>query len=269
LTDGLHPVPIDHDHTLNTSAGRYIYYRPTISPQFEYSQIQFKDWLQPSTDRATCFTMWFYTTNVSLAFNIQLVQGDDEKLSRIVAEVLGQNITNNDWTQVNVVLPAERVKLFIRIYGTSGPLAFDDLSIDICGSPRPPIPNVLFGCDFESSCSDNFVSLPNYPYQWAVIQADKPPEEGGNPPSTDFTYGNASGHYAWLNAWTHLEQGGVGYFATRQPFNIQVNQSYCLNFEYYKYGAQNGANLKVYTNTWNSLDVVQAIWPSQNSDQYM
>jgi hypothetical protein len=269
LTDGLHPVPIGHDHTLNTSAGHYIYYRPTTGPQFEYSQIQFKDWFEPTTDRATCFTMWFYTNNVSLTFSILFVQGDDEKLWRIAAEVTGQNITNNDWSQISVDLPAERVKIFIRMYGSSGPLAFDDLSIDYCASPLPPMPKVLYACDFEWSCSDNFISLPDYPYQWAVIQAGKPPEQGGNPPSTDFTYGNASGHYAWLNAWNHFGSGRVGYFGTRQSFNIQPDQSYCLNFEYYKYGGENVVNLKVYTRMRSSPNVVQAIWPLGNPDQYM
>jgi hypothetical protein len=269
LTDGLHPAPIDHDHTLNTNAGHYIYYNPKIGPQFEYSQIQFKDWLQPSTDRATCFSMWFYTNNVSLSFSILFVQGDDEKLWRTAAQVTGQNVTINDWSHVNVVLPAQPIKLFIRMYGSSGPLTFDDLSIDTCGSPRPPMPTVLYACDFESSCSDSFVSLLDYPYQWSIIQAGKPPEQGGNPPATDFTYGNESGHYAWLNSWNRFGPGRVGYFATKQPFNIQGNQSYCLNFEYYKYGAENVANLTVYTRMWNAPDVVQTIWPLGNLDQYM
>ena len=268
LTDGRHPIPIDHDHTLNTSDGHYIYYLPT-GPQFEYSQIQFKDWLEPSTDRATCLTMWFYTTNTPLTFSILFVQGDDEKLWRTAANVTGQNVTNNDWSLVSVVLPSERIKIFIRIYGSNVPLAFDDFSIDTCASPRPPMPSVLYGCDFESSCSDNFISLPDYPYQWAVIQAGKSPQSGDSPPSTDFTYGNESGHYAWVNAYTHTGPGRVGYFDTKQAFNIQADQSYCLNFEYYKYGAEDLANLKVYIRMWAMPHVVQAIWPLGNPDQYM
>ncbi|CAF1182911.1 unnamed protein product [Rotaria sordida] len=41
LTDGYHPTSIDYDHTLNTSAGHYIFYQSLIiDPQFKYSEIK-------------------------------------------------------------------------------------------------------------------------------------------------------------------------------------------------------------------------------------
>lgn len=268
LTDGLHPVSINHDHTLNTSVGHYIFYQPFIDLQFKYSEIKTNDWVQPSTDRTVCFTMWYFTTNTMLSFNIQLIQGDDEQLSRIIAQIPIDNQTVQDWTEVKVILPNERVKLVIRLNATNGHLAFDDLSIDYCDSPRPPIPKILFSCDFESSCSENFRSLPTYPYQWMVIQAGQPPQPGSNPPYYDFTYGNKSGHYAWVNNFRPSGKYQVGYFATQQAFNIQESQSYCLNFEYFQYGLFSTVELKVYTWMLDSPNAVQVIWPPGNASQY-
>ena len=59
------------------------------------------------------------------------------------------------------MLPNEKLKIFIQVNVTSGLLAFDDISVDYC--LRPP-PQISFTCGFESSCSDNFVSLPKYIY---------------------------------------------------------------------------------------------------------
>ncbi len=268
FTDGYHPVPIDHDHTLNTSTGHYIFYQPSIDPQFKSSEIKTKDWLQPLTDRTRCFTMWYFTTDINLSFNIQLIQGDDEQLSRIIDQISNNNQSKIDWSQVKVVLPTERIKVSIRINRTNERIAFDDLLIDYCDNPRPPMPKVLFSCDFESSCSDNFLSLPAYPYQWMVIQAGQRPIPADNPPTYDYTYGNQSGHYARVKYWGHIFNGRTGYFATQQAFNIQENQSYCLNFEYFNYGLFNTTKLKVYTSMWDSPNAVEMIWPLGNASQY-
>ena len=92
------------------------------------------------------------------------MQGDDEQLSRTIAHISNNNQTENDWTHVKVILPSERVKVFIQLNNTNGSLAFDDLSIDYCHDPRPLTPKILFSCDFESSCSVIFLSLPLYSY---------------------------------------------------------------------------------------------------------
>ncbi len=39
LTDGQSPQPIDHDHTLNTSLGHYLFYNPPESSQPLTAQI--------------------------------------------------------------------------------------------------------------------------------------------------------------------------------------------------------------------------------------
>ncbi|CAF3905109.1 unnamed protein product [Rotaria sordida] len=132
--------------------------------------------------------MWYYTPRISLPFSIQVVQGDDELLTRVIASIPGKDPSINDWTQVNVLLPAEKIKIYIRLNVSVGPLAFDDFSVDYCDKPRPSPPDTLFVCDFESSCTDKFISLPEYIYQWSVIQADDAVKQQDKAPPIDYTY---------------------------------------------------------------------------------
>lgn len=270
LTDGDHPILLDHDHTLNTSAGHYIFYQPANDERVSWSEIKMNGWLKPSPNATMCFSLWYFSHDDRFSFTIQLLQGDDEQLSRVLQEISRLNQSIDDWTEVQVVLPVERMKLAIRLNATAEHLIFDDLSIDLCDLPRPPTPKVLFFCDFESSCSDNFFSLPFYPYQWQAIQAGQPPELGGVPPRFDFTFGNQSGHYAWVNNFRRSRSGRVGYYATQQAFTIQQNQSSCLNFEYFQYDFPNATKLKVYAWMVDSSDsaAIHLLWPPFNPDAY-
>lgn len=269
LTDGAHPILIDHDHTINTSAGHYIFYQPESDEQTQFSEIKVRDWIEPSSNTTMCFNMWYFTTNLNFTFTIQLVQGDDERLSRVLEEVSYVNHSIDDWTEVKLVLPNERKKLAIRLNSTSEHLVFDDLSVDSCDMPAPPVPKVILACDFESSCSDSFLSLPFYPYQWQVIQAGQPPEMASFPPRYDFTYGNTSGHYAWVNNERRSRTGRVGYYATQKSFYIQPDQSYCLSFEYFQYMLKNGTKLKVYAWIADSSGAIQLLWPLSDANDYV
>ncbi|CAF1223925.1 unnamed protein product [Rotaria sordida] len=263
LTDGLHPHSINHDHTLNNSSGHYLFYNPNIPPP-PYTlnaEIKTKQWLQLSTDRAVCFRMWYYTPRLNFPFTIQLVQGDDEQLTRIIASIHGKDPSINDWTLINITLPAEKIKLFIRLNTSAVPLTFDDISIDYCDGPRPLPPKTLFSCDFESSCVDNIISLPHYPYQWSIMKASDAAKIESEAPSVDFTFGNQSGHYAFVPNSKIIEKGNVGYLALQTSFNITINESFCLNFEYYGYGRQYVGNLKVYAWMLDSSESVQNLWP--------
>jgi hypothetical protein len=88
--------------------------------------------------------MWYFTTRHSLPFTVQLLQGHDEQLSRTILSIPGKARDSFDWAPINVTLPAERVKIIIRLNTTNGPLVFDDLSVDYCDAPRPAPPNRLF-----------------------------------------------------------------------------------------------------------------------------
>ena len=50
VTDDLHLNSIDHDHTLNTSSGHYLFYNPQNLPPFYVAEIKTNQWLQPSMD---------------------------------------------------------------------------------------------------------------------------------------------------------------------------------------------------------------------------
>lgn len=270
-TDGLHPRPIKHDHTLNNSSGHYLFYNPSNESRFLAAQIKTTDWLSVSTDRAVCFQMWYYTPRIDLPFTVQIVQGDDERLTRIIASIPGKNVSINDWTLVSVLLPPEKIKIYVRLNSSVGPLAFDDFSVDYCDQPRPSPPDTIFSCDFESSCEENFVSLPEYFYHWSNIEAADAVKLQKQAPPIDYTFGNESGHYLWLKNSTYIQPGNVAYLATRSPMNFTSNQTYCLNFQYYGYlSSWYSAYLRIYSMIEDEdvAPVIQMLWPITTTSQY-
>ena len=192
--------------------------------------------------------MWYYTPFIDFPFNIQVVQGDDERLIRIVDSIPGKDPSINNWTQIKMKLPSEKIKVYIRLNVTNGSLDFDDMSIDYCNDPHPSPPKTLFYCDFESSCTDNFVSLSEYPYQWSVIRASDADKKGVGAPAVE------SGHYMWLDHYMSIRPGRVGYLTLQTPMNITTNQSFCLDFQYYDYGHRVTSNLKIYIRMSDSPD---------------
>ena len=265
VTDGFHPRPLDHDHTLNTSSGQYLFFIPQNGSRFSLAQIRTASWLHLPTDRAICFQLWYYAPPSGLTVSIQLLQGDDEKLSRVVASIFANDSTVKDWTLVQVPLPAEQIKIVIRLNATAGVLVLDDLSVDFCDQPRPPQQKTLLECDFESSCTDNFLSLPDYPYQWSTIQASAAVKNESQAPAVDYTFGDGSGHYAWLANYNLIRQGNVGYLATREALNITADQSYCVSLQYYTYGRSSSGNLLIYT---MGSEGVQRIWPMTDTSMF-
>ena len=268
-TDGAHSPTIKRDHTLNTSAGHYRYYNPSSSERFPLTEIKTKNWLLPSTNHTLCFRMWYWTLRVVMPFNIQIVQGYDEQLADVLLSIPGKDPSTNDWALINVTLPNEKMKIFIRVNVSSKPLAFDDFSVDYCDGPTPPAPKTLYACDFESSCTDDFVSLPAYPYQWSILNASEAVKIANGAPSVDCTFGNQSGHYALLPIRTPTQQGYVGYLHLQKEIRITAEESYCLNFQYYGFGSLYGLNhLEIYSWTLDEFETVQTLWPLRGSSQY-
>ncbi|CAF4270473.1 unnamed protein product [Rotaria sordida] len=212
IIDGYHPQPIDHDHTLNIEAGHYVFYNPS-----------------PGTR------------------GVQVVQGEGVELIRTLASVVDKNVSTVDWTLINVKLPNEKIKISVQTNLTQKYLAFDDISVDYCDGPRPSPPKVLFTCDFESPCSDNFVSLPKYPYQWLISNASDANSIEFFAPSADYTFGNGSGHYAFVPASKIVDNGKVGYLHLQKQLQITSQESYCLNFQYYAYPSSDRSYLKIYS----------------------
>ena len=267
-TDGQNPQGIDYDHTLNTSAGHYLYYDPNLSWQYPIAEISTQNWLEPSTNGTLCFQMWYYTPRINFPFSIQLVQGDDEKLIRIVASIPGRNFSFTDWTPIKVELPNEKFKIYIRTNVTIKGLAFDDLSVDYCESSKPFPPKTLYSCDFESSCSENFVTLPAYPYQWAILNATDAKKIEKNAPLADYTVGNGSGHYALVLDSQSTKVGNVGYLHLQKEFQITSEQTYCLNFQYYGFGYSYKSYLTISSWTTDSSKTVEVLWPGMSAMGY-
>ncbi|CAF4630629.1 unnamed protein product [Rotaria sp. Silwood1] len=152
LTDDLHPFPIDHDYTLQTNAGHYVFYNPKNIRSFGTAEISTRTLLQPSTDRTQC---------------------DGKELIRIPASITGKDPPINDWTLVNVILPNEKIQVSIQLNFTEGLIAFNDIAVDYCDRPRP-LPSK---------------SLPQYPYEWSILKASNTIQIEHEASSVDYTFG--------------------------------------------------------------------------------
>ena len=269
VTDGVHPHPIDHDHTLNASTGHYLFYVPPTTVFGQIAEIKTKAWLQPSPNRTICLRLWYYTPRINLPFTVQVAQGDDEKLTRVIAAISGKDPGINDWTLVNVTLPNEKLRLYVRLNVSAGPLAMDDLSVDYCDGSTPVPPKTLLQCDFESSCSNDFVSLPSYPYGWSTFEAADATKIERQAPPNDYTWGNRSGHYSLLPNSNITRAGNVGYLSVSKTLNITAEESFCLSFQYYGYGRSYMGNLQVFTQELDGMKGVRRLWPSRASGEYV
>lgn len=269
LTDGAHPQAIDHDHTLNNKSGHYRYYDPQSVSRFGVSEIKTNDWLTPSMNDTLCFRVWYWTNETNMPFNIQIIQGDDEQLAYILLSIAGKDPSIDDWALINITLPNERLKIFIRLNATTTPLAFDDFSVDYCDGPTPSPPKTLYTCDFESSCTDDFVSLSPYQDQWLILNASDAVKIAKDAPSVDYTFANQSGHYALLPRPTLEEVGNVGYLHLQKEIRIGEEESYCLSFQYYGFGNLYGVtHLEIFSWTLDEMQTVQTLWPVKGSSQY-
>ena len=267
ITDGYHPQPIAHDHTLNITAGHYVFYNPT--PGTRGFEIRTQDWLQPSTDRPLCFRTWYYSSHIDFIFSIQAIQGEGVEVTRTLASVLDNNGSTVDWTLVEVKLPNEKIKISVQTNLTQKYLAFDDISVDYCDGPPPPLPKTLYACDFESSCSDNFVSFTTYPYEWLILNASQADAIELFAPSADYTFGNKSGHYAFVPVSGKASNGKVGYLQLEEQLEITYEESYCLNFQYYAYPSSGLSYLKIYASKSDDLKTIQMLWPGDRSSYIM
>ncbi|CAF1065693.1 unnamed protein product [Rotaria sordida] len=267
ITDGYHPQPIDHDHTLNIQAGHYVFYNP--SPGTRGFEIRTQNWLQPSTDRPLCFRVWYYSSQINFLFSVQVIQGEGVELIRTLASVFDKNVSTVDWTLIDVKLPNEKIKISIQTNLTQKHLAFDDISVDYCDGPRPSPPKVLFTCDFESSCSNNFISLPKYPYEWLISNVSDAKRIEFSAPSADYTFGNESGHYAFVPVSKTIDNGKVGYLHLQKQLQVTSQESYCLNFQYYAYPSSDRSYLKIYAWASDESKAIQMLWPGERSSYYI
>ncbi|CAF2967655.1 unnamed protein product [Rotaria sp. Silwood2] len=186
ITDGYHPQPIDHDHTLNIKVGHYVFYNP-------------------SSDK---------------------------------------NVSTIDWTLIDVKLSNEKIKISIQTNLTQKHLAFDDISVDYCDGSLPSPPKLISNA--SDVCGIELFA-----------------------PSTDYTFGNKSGHYTFVPVSKIVDIGKVGYLHLQKQLQVTSQESYCLNFQYYVYPSKGGSYLKIYSWASDESKAIQMLWPGERSSYYI
>ncbi|CAF1180335.1 unnamed protein product [Adineta steineri] len=213
--------------------------------------------------------MWYYSSQIKLLFSVQTAQGEGEELIRTLASVLDKNASTVDWTLIDVKLPNEKIKIYVVTYVTQKYLAFDDISVDYCDGQLPPPPKVLYTCDFESSCSNDFVTLPAYQYKWLISSASEARQIESSAPIVDYTFGNSSGHYAFVPVSHIVDKGKVGYMHLEKQFQVTFQESYCLNFQYYAYPASSNSFLRIYSWASDGSKAIGFLWPEDKSGHHI
>jgi hypothetical protein len=242
ITDGYHPLPLDHDNTYRNRTGHYIF----ASNNWKSEIVSMID---VSLNESRCLEFAYYSENI--LFNVTI----DDRLT--IAAIQGPVA---DWRPVSIVLPNLRYKLVIRANNIRNPvLLFDDLSVGACSGPNSPAPvHTIYFCDFENPYVCQLNSLPYYSYKWLRISAFDANKHDNILPSKDYTIGNSSGHYFLSDII--FQSGGVGYFSTAN-FTFSTDQIYCLHFLFYRIGS----TLSPATDYFTTLEVFA--WTKSNGNQ--
>ncbi|CAF0839606.1 unnamed protein product [Didymodactylos carnosus] len=253
----------EYDHTFGNESGHYLVYVPPTLTSDAVTKISTSSVVNPSGDIRMCFQFW-YSTSGLVAFNVDLVRGDDpgQQLKNTITTI--NEFIYKNWTQLSIPLPNEIFKIEIVVNASTGQreLLFDDLSVDYCAGLEPLAAQVvLLQYHFEINNEQIQISyFPEYPYQWSVVRASDAHQQNSDAPGTDFTLGTGDGHYYWINS-TRIE-GGVGYFGTfLLDFSLD-DPSYCLHFRYFQYGnlGNTTANLKIFTMDKDTF-TLRLLWP--------
>ncbi|UJR06995.1 hypothetical protein I4U23_011283 [Adineta vaga] len=149
--------------------------------------------------------------HANLPFDIEVGQDDDGEL-------------------VRAIFSTAKLKIYIRLYVTTQSLTFDDFSVDYFYASHTPPPKTLNSCDFKlssSSCTNDLVSLSEYLYQWLILNTTDGVKVQTGAPSMDYTFRNASGHYALLPG---PKNGYVGYLHLPKTTSNYIERIILLKF---------------------------------------
>ncbi|CAF1594720.1 unnamed protein product, partial [Didymodactylos carnosus] len=260
VTNGQHPLPLDHDHTYNNSTGHYIFYIPDTHIPRKTSIIRSSTWIQPPSDRAMCLQFYYFNSLLrDSAIDIDFVRGDQGEFVYTVAAVQQQVL---DWTLISIPLPSEKFLVQLEFNSTLDGILLDDLSIDNCIGPLPLSQKTIYSCDFESDC--DIQTLPYYLYQWENTVAGEAHKKVSFAPQVDHTTANETGHYLWSDTKRYQREAGAsGYFYTLETFQLPPNETYCLNFYYYTTAnpAQWPTMLRIWAWTRTTTNKLHWLWP--------
>ncbi|UJR07742.1 hypothetical protein I4U23_012026 [Adineta vaga] len=81
-------------------------------------------------------------------------------------------------------------------------------------------------------------------------------------PSVDYSVGDQTGHYLWLNNSDSLKWGGAGYLNTRLFNFTRDDLIFCLSFRYYRFGtAFHTSKLTVFAWDQTNGESLLQVWP--------
>ncbi|CAF1404736.1 unnamed protein product [Rotaria sordida] len=252
------------DHTYQNLSGHYITYTNTsVSQPLTIVRTQS---IELGPNETVCITPWMWSIkNGEVNFHINYAQGDDLQ-SQTPGYQIGFPLSDSNWTGGNIGIPytlSDHFYLLFKFISITSPLDIDDLSVSICTSSqsRPPTTTV-FDCDFDKTLCPEFESLSNYSYTWSTIEAEEAQNYTATAPSIDYSIGNKTGHYIWLNNSDSLQFGGVGYLKTPIFRFTQSDPEFCLNFQYYAFDATvQLSKLSVLALSEGNEMSVQQVWP--------
>ncbi|CAM4986237.1 unnamed protein product [Rotaria socialis] len=250
------------DHTYGNISGHYITYTNSSISQ-PLTTFRTRDWIDTSSNLVANVAQSIYSGPGGVYYTIELAQGDDLQ-ARLPVGGIGMNLIDPQWRDVTIEMPyATHFVPFIQFTNITSSLDIDDLAISLSSSskPIPPITTIL-DCDFDKTFCSELISLSNYSYSWSVVQADEAQNYTAQAPTVDYSVGNETGHYIWLNNSDSLQPGGAGYLSTRL-FRITVSDPvYCLSFQYYRFGLTfRTSKLTVLAFDEQNQKSIAQIWP--------
>ncbi|CAF1070886.1 unnamed protein product [Adineta steineri] len=252
------------DHTYQNLSGHYITYtNASVSQPLPIIRTQS---IELGPNETICITHWMWSIkDGAVDFDINYAQGDDLQ-SQSPGAHIGYPMSDSDWSGGTIGIPyilSDHFYLLLKFTSMTSPLDIDDLSLSICPSSqsRPPT-TIVFDCDFDKTLCPELKSLSNYSYTWSIIEAQQAQNYTSTAPSIDYSIGNKTGHYIWLNNLDSLQFGGVGNLQTPIFRFKQSDPAFCLNFQYYGFGASIQLNkLAVFALSEENEMSVQQVWP--------
>ncbi|CAF1276301.1 unnamed protein product [Rotaria magnacalcarata] len=251
------------DHTYGNLSGHYITYTNSSVLQPFITTLRTRDWINTSSNLTAWFSNWFYSGPGGVYYQLELAQGDDLQ-ARIPVGTIGFNPDDPQWRCTSIEMPyVNRFVPFILFTNITSSLDLDDISVYLSYSskPIPPI-KTMFDCDFDKTFCPELVSLSNYSYSWSMVQAEQAQNYTIQAPDVDYSIGDKTGHYMWLNNSDSLQSGGAGYLSTRHFHFTMSDGIYCLSFQYYRFGVTfETSKLTVLALDEDNQKSVDQIWP--------
>ncbi|EDV21956.1 uncharacterized protein TRIADDRAFT_59472 [Trichoplax adhaerens] len=253
------------DHTLGTSAGKYMYLEAsnvnTSSKAILQSQM-----LPPTTSR--CFSMWYhfydlFTSSNKVGSLSVYIKRQGSQFGTLLW-IRNQLASSRTWQNVQIVYSSTQPYV-IQVVGVVGQvkvdIAIDDLSfLANCSSssqptptptqpgPTPTLPPTLFDCNFENGFCNWQQDVATDTFNWTRNQGSTFSSSTG--PSVDHTLNSNRGWYAYSEGSSRNANDRARLISASIPPNSPT-ASMCFQFWYHMYGEEIGT-LNLYIKVGNN-----------------